>query len=271
MKRYSVIVLGLLALASVLTFRQGNNDMPGLSPLAAEFSNTGIVDFGYLPKLANINQRSFSVWVYPTTADVGSIIGLMDGNDAGSRIIITGSRTIWYIKAVHPTGFPTVVQSNIWETTETISLNAWHLVTVTQDVTSTPATDPVIYLDAAVATLTNPSPVAGTNVDETSDPLQIGNMQTVNTESTLPFLGKILDARMYNVILTQANVTAIYNSGTPSMSAGTKTGLIFQPFAVRTEKLSSYTNQNINGLKLFDAQFLAVGTVTGDVTGRAAP
>jgi hypothetical protein len=148
----------------------------------------------------------------------------------------------------------------------------WVHVAVSYDSSAT-SKDPVFYINGALkATVDNETPAGTFRAD--NDSLMVGNWSLLNSRLN----GKIFDPRIYTRILTAAEVATLYNSGTPSHSAGYVRGsalynqsLVFDGFAVRTEKLADYVDQDLTGLKVFEAQYLAVGGVIGTVTGRSAP
>ncbi len=270
MKKVFMVVILILALVFGCVPPDGDN-MAGLSPLAVEFSTVGhAVDYGVLPRVANHSKRSIVAW-----------INLSDGvTGAENTNIIAGMYTdtggaAFYIGIASDNRFRlgqgySVARGN-WQTgVNTVSVGQWVFVAGTLDASSD-ANDPILYINSVSTAFTENLTPSGLQASETGVSFLLGNIKTAARDYIDPINGKIFDVRIYDRILTQAEVTAIYNGGTPSMSAGTKSGLIFQPFAVRTEKLANYVNQNLNGLKLFDAQFLATGTVIGNVTGRAAP
>jgi hypothetical protein len=229
--------------------------MPGLSPLAAEFSGASQgVDFGYLPRLKNLPTISISAWFY-RTADTVTFTDVIasQGADYGGWILgTTPNREITYYQKATPGN------AGEWSSPDNAySLNAWTHVLVTRN-NSSAANLPVMYINGAAVVVTQDVAQIGTNPDETASHFMIGNTKTKFVDMTVPFHGKIFDTRIYNVILVQADDTR-------------STNLLFQAFAVRTEKLASLTDTNLNGLKLFDAQALAAGAVIGNVTGRAAP
>ncbi len=249
--------------------------MPGLSPLALEFTAAGqAVDFGVMPRLNNLSSISVSAWIYQDTdPGVGAFYAIADSGGGGMGWYLTAvkDKKLRYDHAGDPGS------TGAWTTSaNAITLGAYTHVGFSR--TNTPTTNaPTMVINGSAVAATGSAQV-GANPDETAATFMIGNLKNNYVNYTWTFDGKILDVRVYNRILTSAEWTAIYNGGTPSMLAGphdydvaTHTGLVFQPFAVQTGELSTFTNQNINGLKVRDAQFGAVGEVIGNVTGRAAP
>lgn len=257
--------------------------MAGLSPLAVEFgdSTTNAIDFGvvrWAHFTTTTKQKTFSSWVYWD----GDVVGHEERLAAAEGG--TGSNG-WFI---NPGGgslptpyFVTYAWANFgrWLATNTLPVGEWALLTVSYDASSL-TNDPVIYINGVAETLTEHQTPSGSFLTTNSSPFVLGNSYVLDdTDFTRPFNGKIFDFRIYNRILTQAEVTAIYNSGTPSMTAGPRASvgagnsseLVLQAFTVRTEDLSRYVDQNLATQNLFDAQFKTVGTAHGSPIGRAAP
>lgn len=127
-----------------------------------------------------------------------------------------------------------------WQSTTTFTRNAWHHVVVTYDSTSGGA--PTIYLDNATLTLTQLSgPGSGTYGSTGTG--YIGNSPGLGDD----FNGSIDDVRIYNVILSAADVDQLYNGNYPG-KGGTATytlGGNLSPTNVRVDSgtldTSSYT------------------------------
>ena len=239
----------------------------GLSMLAVEFaggSATDGVDFGYLPVVSNLTQRAFSFWIYADTAPVTTndvILGVFS-DDAGTLLLLTTDRRIkYYTKQGGGTGD--------WETpVNSVPLTAWTHVVVMRDVSTDLTTDPVIYINGTLQTLTENISPSGEINDEAGSPLVIGNWKTATNDYDRAMDGKLKDVRIYNRILSGSEITTLYNSGTPDAALVTD-GLKFQAFAVRTKDYALYENQTLTeALKLLDNVFGVVGTPHGAPVGR---
>ena len=288
MKRTLTILFLVLALIVGCAPQEEVNNMPGLSPLAVEFTAAGqALDFGILPRLNNLSSISVSAWIYQDTdPGVGAFYAIADlgGGGMGWYFTTVKDRKLRYDHAGDPGSVGT------WMTAaNAITLSTWQHVVFTRDNTNINNV-PVMYINGSAVEVTGSAQI-GANPDETVASFMVGNLLNSYVEYTWTFDGKIFDVRVYrNYILTQANVTALFNGGTPSMSAGPlayeptwttsegtstvrrgpRAGLIFQAFAVRDEELASYVDAVLPG-NVFEAQFKAVGTMEGNVTGRAAP
>jgi hypothetical protein len=102
-----------------------------------------------------------------------------------------------------------------WQTNGTtglVGLDGWHHVVVTYD-GSTLTNDPVFYIDGssalgALSSDTNPTMAAYNSATSTG---YIGNSAALTDD----FAGSIDDLRIYNVVLSSTEVTALYNGGYP--------------------------------------------------------
>lgn len=244
----------------------------GLSALAVEFaggSATDGINFGYLPKISNLTKRSISFWIYLNAAPIGTsdnVIGIFDDNQGVLIFVSTDKEIGFYSKRTSTVGQ--------WKTpVNSVTAAAWVHVVVTMEQVDVNS-DPIIYIDGTLQTLTENLTPSGSLKSEDATPLVIGNWKTATEDYTRAFNGKIFDPRVYDVILSQANVTTLRNGGTPDETLLTdpSTGLIFQTFAVRTEKLADYVDDTLTStMPLRDAVFGSVGTPHGSPIGRSAP
>lgn len=245
----------------------------GLSPLAVEFggeTTTDGINFGYLSQIANHDERSLSVWIYHTADSPDDepdfIMGFFgDGSAFG---LYAGSTSVAFVTKYTPNG------QAFWNTgAASVSQNAWHHIVVTKSRILTTGDAPIIYVDNTTPSLTvGDAPENLAAYPEDGVNFSIGNVKTATLDYTWGFKGKIFDARVYNRILTAAEVTEIYNSGTPDEAVGTKDGLVFQAFAVRTEDTADYIDETLTAaLTLRDNIGGYVGVPHGAPIGRAAP
>lgn len=250
----------------------------GLSPLAVEFAGStseDAVNFGYVPKIMNLENRSVSVWAYHDTSAgqqrIFSIRGGLDGGgfNLGSYSIV--ANTLRLDSRMFSGGSP------IYYAEGALTVGAWMHIVITWDRRSGTASEPIAYVNGTLEvwdTITGSN--SGSYVNEAGIPLIVGNqLDTTGGVSTQNgWDGKIFDLRFYNVILTQAQITTLYNSGAPDETLLTdpSTGLIFQAFTVRTGKLADYVDITLaNDMLLRDAVFGAVGAPNSGPIGRTAP
>jgi len=243
--------------------------LAGLSPIAVEFAGgaaTDAVNYGYVPVVSNLMQKSWSVWIYPqstpiTTSDI--IIGVYS-DENGEIITLTTLLSINNYSKRH-TGV------GEWRTPDaSITVGAWNHILVTRDVNSV-TNDPLIYINGVSQALTESITPSGTIKTESGTALIIGNQNTSTQSYNRAFLGKIFDPRIYNTILSAANAVTLYNAGVPDETLVTD-GLVFQGFNVRTGDLASYVGTTLtSALTLRDNAYGAVGVVHSSPIGRAAP
>jgi hypothetical protein len=242
-----------------------------LTPVSIEFASgtSSAVDFGYIPSAFNLTERSISFWVYRETSLSPQIVQVMYGGltDGEGIAIFTYSDRRHVNVQIKTTGF-----QGLFRTTDLTLLEwqAWHLVTVTLN-TNTLA--PQIYVDGVLQANTELLGMTGTFKDETGVSLVWGNEGTNVIPFNLPLAGLLYDARIYSKILTQAEVTELYNSGVPDLSAVTDS-MVFQGFSINSD-LGDTTS--LDGLEIpadnnyFENVSRYVGAPHGSPVIRQAP
>jgi len=247
----------------------------GLSPIAVENNSTKGINFGYLPKTADLTQRSMSIWMYPTDGGAGIMQTLMGawGNSVTLGYINSYrfSLTDTNYKIQYQQGFSGNNTPVSWDTpNNSVANNGWYHIVLTYDSTSI-SNNPIIYVNGTSQTLVKTGTPSGTVLSQVGNEFVVGNIHTSTFDYTAGFIGKLFDPRMYNRILSAAEVTTLYNSGTPDETLVTS-GLVFQGFNVRTADLADYTDQTLtSALKVRDNVFGAIGTPAGSPIGRSAP
>jgi len=235
----------------------------GLNPVTVEFGGSGSTDainFSKLPHINGATKRTVSMWVYPTSNPAASkVVALFDGFTIG--ITTSNLKLYWYQTTTGTFG--------IWETpNNTVVLNQWNLIVFTRDISSNTLTDPIIYANGASKTITETLTPTGTTVADGND-LYIGNSYGLSS----PYYGRIFDPRIYNRILTAAEVTTLYNAGVPDETLVTD-GLVFQGFSVKADNgddasLAGYALNSAD--RLIENIVRAVGIANGSPTIRANP
>lgn len=251
------------------SFKQLLSLLLGLSMISVEFNranNTG-VNFDYLPVVSNIPRRTMCAWIYLTTAVTSGSSNVIAG-----IFMETGGDATFYIAVSLTNAFRAGqgydVSRGFWQTADnTIVVNQWHHVAFSIDASNS-ANSPSLYIDGVPVAFSVSQAPSGVQADETGIPFVIGNVKTANRDYIDGFNGKIKDVRVYNRVLSDAEIASIYNAGTPDFN-NVPDGLIFQAFAVRTNKLSSYVNQTLtDSLKVRDNIRGVVGTPHGGPIGR---
>jgi len=258
-----------------LTVRQAFSLKKGLSMLALEFdgdsTSGGVdgdgIDFKYLPHLANQTQRSFSVWIYKTETSASLsrfIFGIYEDNAFAAMWVTTDDRLQYHVNL-------STSQGRWHSDASTLPNNAWTHIVVTHDVT-TPTTAPIFYINGSSVTVNEIVAPVGTISDQTGAKITIGNAKTATMDWSRPFYGKILDCRVYGSILSSANATTLYNSGTFDSSLLVNDDLDFQAACVKTTDASGFTDAAFSSTdRVIDNIFGYVGTPNNGPTGRATP
>ena len=235
----------------------------GLSPIGVTFADasTDAINYGIVPYIDDIDAFSFSVWITPRARAGGlnlrSILSAYT-NISGFIFDYDYANTCAVFINCYFGG-----DHNYHEFPHTLALDSlWHIV-ITGRLKATIQT--VTYYNAVVKA----EGILNTGTAANSNMLVVGNHYNSGIfDST--FSGEIRDARLYNRILTAAEVTAIYNGGTPSATAGTTRGMIFQGPCVRTGELTRYVGATLTAdLPVLDNVNGYVGTINGAPTGSA--
>jgi hypothetical protein len=240
--------------------KQAFSLLSGLTLLAVQFGGgvtTDGIDFGYLPHLANLTQRTFSTRIK------------WDGFAGGQQIIYKENMSF------HTSGNLVFIErymdntSGVWKYDSVgISLD-WHMITITEDLT-TPTTAPILYIDGVAKTLTVEVSPVGNPIDETGYHTYLGNIFTSGAEYTRPLNGKMMDTRIYNRALTAAEVLTLYNDGVDDPTL-IPDGLQFQAFCARTNDLFDFLEVGTlmtNDTKPIDNIHNYVGTVSGSPVAK---
>jgi hypothetical protein len=240
----------------------------GFSQIAVEFaggSATDGVNYGYVPHLSNLRQRTISAWIYMDTDVPDTTYYGLVSYGVNYLFSVKQNRKL-QIYQVH-TGGGAVF--GIWQTpTNSLPLSAWTHVLVTHDTSSDVSADPIVYINGTSQTLNESSTPAGTIGDETGLEFVLGNVHSQNNDFSEAFDGKIKDVRIYNRVLSAGEVTTLYNGGTPSATLVTD-GMVFQAFCVRTKDLAAFVDDTLTAsMKLLDNVHRVVGTPHGAPVGR---
>jgi hypothetical protein len=161
------------------------------------------VDTGYN---ANLEKITVTAWAYART-DGGSDWGrIFDKRETSSEVItlLMGGSADRLVYSRHFSG-----GQGEWYTPENSFLNgAWYHVAVTHDASSD-TNDPLIYINGVSQTLTeNQSPSGDVNTNP--DDFIIGNRAN---DLARGFDGIIDEVRIYNRVLSGAEITDLYNAG----------------------------------------------------------
>jgi len=241
----------------------------GLTNIAVEFDAGNYVNYGYMPQLANITQKTISVRIYETALGANQVILSQVSTTTGSELLSESDVTGKPVYAQQFSG-----ANGQWRTTNdemSARLNQWVMITVTYDASSA-SNDPLIYINGSSVAVTEIETPTGSMSDDTGNEFVLGNEGFPDGGYAYNFIGKIKDVRIYNRILTAAEITTLYNSGTVSNSLVTD-GLVFQGPTVRTSQYADYVDDVLTiDQKLIDNIYGAVGRPDVDLTqGTTAP
>lgn len=149
--------------------------------------------------IQDIETYSISAWAYSQNGGQDTIgrISSKGAGNVGMEIFITTTtirvREDW------------VTTDGQWDTNSgSFSKNAWHHVVVTYDRGST-TNNPIIYIDGVSVNVNTLSTPAGAKVTNVGSNFKIG-------DGARNWQGGIHDMHLYNVTLTQAEVTQLYTT-----------------------------------------------------------
>lgn len=246
----------------------------GLNPVTVEFAgaSTDGIEYGYLPQISDLRTRTLSAWIWLDADPPGNsnfIMGAFMKDISGYVMSVHAGRKLQFYQC--HTGAGNVF--GIWNTPlNSVPTGAWVHVVVTHDNTN-PVVPPSIYIDSVYQAFTVVSYPAGAIAPEMGSNFVVGNVNSSTFEWNHPFDGKIFDPRVYNRILSAAEVTTLYNAGTPDHTLVTS-GLVFQGMAVYADKgdAASLAGTVLSSTdKLTENILRAVGTPNGSPTIRANP
>lgn len=207
----------------------------GLNPIDVEFSGPGgpqdAIDYQYLPHLADLPERSISAWInVDTMAAIGVICG-MYSDDSGFIFYTSSSNNHLRLAVKYATN------QVIWATPNN-SLTANTLIHV---VMTRPRTTydvlPIMYINGSAVTVSDISAVtpAGLPNSELGNHFIIGNAKTATVDYIWGLDGDIFNVKVFDRILTAAEVLEEYNAGAPDHTLVTD-GVLFQGPAVYADQ-----------------------------------
>lgn len=232
-------------------------------------NDEGGVNFGLQPVLSNLPLMSISFWayIYARRTTLNPILA--------KRTVIGGAGNNWgYLISAYTSGqaidfWRYYSNTYRWSTDQaTMPINQWVHVVITQNWTKIPA----MYINGApmeVFPLLISGDPGEVPKDDAKASLHLTGEIFATTSNEMN--GKMFDVRYYDRILSDAEVSVLYNGGDPDPSLVTD-GLIFQAFAVRTARLGDYIDQTLTAqTTVRDNIFGEIGTPVRTTTGRAGP
>jgi len=181
---------------------------------------------GNVNSFERTDQFSYGGWVYWTSDVAGGILAKMDASGGtptyrGYDVILVNSAD-----AVSPNSAK-VHMINTWSTnamavltpTNSMSRNVWKHVFVTYDGSSN-VSGIKIYINGVSQTLTTQFNALSATIVNTVN-LRIGGRYSGVSTVNAPFPGRIDDVRVYNRVLSTAEIADLYTMGTATVNAST--------------------------------------------------
>jgi len=186
---------------------------------ALDFDGETFVDLGNAASFDGSHPFSISLWVYPTVADVGTLVAKMEDEESfrGYDLLIEEGRLAANLIHQNPDNGLSVVAK------DPMSLNAWHHVAMTYD-GSRKAAGVKLFVDGKLVPVDVPKDDL-TGTIHTDRPLHLGRRRT-----TLPFKGKLDEVHFFSVELASENVA--------NLAAGKPVALASTAFSVPLDKRS---------------------------------
>ncbi len=204
--------------------------VPGRIGKALQFDGNTHISANETGVFESDQTCSFSAWVYPTSNQASTVLSKIDDANAyrGYDVILENGKVASHFINHWPDRALKVV------TKKTLSLNTWHHIAVTYD-GSRKASGVKIYADGQLQELeiTTNNKLEGSL--KTDKPFHIGMRQ-----SSIPFLGKIDDVRLFSTVLSPKDVERLSKGETIQ---GLKEILKVAPAnrsAIQSEQLKSY-------------------------------
>lgn len=167
----------------------------------------------------NLVQKTTCAWVYPESipSTFGTVLGKMDtANSDGWQFEMTdndGNNRIGMYQVFNGT-------SGTWKSpVDSVPFNAWTHACISYDDTSA-SNNPIIYINGVSVPVEEISTPSGTAVSDAAATFRIGAITNSVIER---FDGKIDEARIYSRILSESEVKALYDAGSPD-KANTSAG-----------------------------------------------
>ncbi len=235
-------------------------DNGGLTAVSIEQSDDYTsVDFGVVPRILNLEQRTFAFSVY-----MHSLVGYWYVISLGSWD--ASSETYGTFIRFSQDGTNVDLNYSVSNVFDTIGawyskyaldsianfINGWHRIVVTTEPRNVLA-DPVMYCDGVSVTVTETHHPTGSNAAEDDFPLTIGSIRTPGYYEPYGYYprgnGLLKDVCIYDRILTAAEITADA-AGTISTD-----GLIFRAPCIPTTETTSYYDAALTEAQLIYDNF----------------
>jgi hypothetical protein len=237
----------------------------GLSMLGMEVSeNFKAVTYPHDPALIPMKQYSMSVWVNVKRATAGyiNIFGL-DNTPANHawRLGIQDYK-VFYERGYADQADDPIADIPTWQCATPISQNDWHQIVITHDGSVNEQTDIIMYIDGAAVAAPIDAPFYDLAPYFTVLDGGLGMMIGQNDQTGSYNIDmQVVNPRIYNRILSAANVSELYTAGRADTTTQT-TGVVFWPLNTKTKWLN-WTDLYNSDMKLVDNIYGYAGTPSG--------
>lgn len=219
------------------------------------------INFGAVPAVRGLTNKSISVWVYQDAYTDGRVVNLYPTDATADEAFFidlnkTGNGDVYFAA-----GWSTLPYIGAWDTAAAaVPTGGWYNIVVTY-VNSSTANDPIVYVNGAVVATSEAVTPGGTLLSGTNNILAIG----YGGAASNPIDGRISDVRVYNRILTPAEILQIYSArGRDNI----RYGLVFCPFLYGAAGLQAFDGASLAaGNTIVDPCSGAVGVPTGNPIG----
>jgi len=178
------------------------SDTGGVTGQAKYSIYNGTTSYGQVTDHADITDlKTASCWIYATSS----------GENTSGRIIDKfASKSIFFIDASDRIVFYKLfgVSAGIWASdNSSLALSTWTHVAYTYAMDDNIATNPILYINGVAVTTTESTTPDGTMTSDTGGDLYVGN----RSDNARTFDGNIENLRLYNRVLTPAEIQSIYD------------------------------------------------------------
>jgi hypothetical protein len=261
MKAQRWINLLITIILIVLVYSEKPSRLVSL-PMAIDFeqsSGNQVVSFGDVSALKNLTTKTLCAWINAESFDGGFnfISGINQfeslGLAGGYSLLLRTGQIRFVVGWTESSG-----DVAYWDSNDALSTGSWIHVCVTYDNSAT-ANNPIIYVNGLSVALTEIQAPSGTLVDS-------GGITVIgNSNSASPFDGKISDVRVYNRILTPAEVLDMYNRRSMNDNIN---GLVFNPVLYGAAACQAFDGTALaTANKIVDPYSGAIGTPSGSPVG----
>lgn len=190
--------------------------VPGIFGSALDFDGTDDDVSKTTSNLIDTNTMTLMAWIYPRTggaSNLGRIISLDDTGTSGttdSPSFLLNDNGIDSVDNGLRFEFDFNTQNGNWNSAaNVITLNAWQHVAVTYDNTDA-NNDPIFYVNGRLVATQDSLQSIGT-ADNMNGEIYIGN----RADQTREFNGRMDEVKMYDYVMTPAQIAYQYNRGEP--------------------------------------------------------